>query len=108
MEGDTDMVRDDEDTAQRAHYRRVLCTRVKALIVERLDLPIEPDWITDDQPLFGRGLELDSVDALELVVGIEYEFDISVDDEEIGLFGSVNSVADYLEARGAGVEPVSA
>ena len=51
--------------------RKELCSRVKQLVVDRLDVPVDSEWITDDQPLFGRGLELDSVDALELVVGLE-------------------------------------
>ena len=51
--------------------------RVKALIVRQLKLEIEPESIKDDAPLFGddpSGLGLDSIDALELVLGIEKEF----------------------------------
>jgi acyl carrier protein len=77
--------------------RRELCSKIKEMIVERLDLPVEVNWITDDQPLFGRGLELDSVDALELVASIEYEFDVAVEDDDVGVFGSVNTIADYIE-----------
>lgn len=80
-----------------ASKRIELCTRIKELIVEQLDLDIEPSVITDDQPLFGRGLGLDSVDALELVVGIESEFDVSISDDNIGVFSSVNKIADYIE-----------
>jgi acyl carrier protein len=87
------------DVERRALERREICDWLKTLIVERLDLPIPPGWITDDQPLFGRGLELDSVDVLELVVAIEYEFDVTIDDEEVGVFGSVNSAIDYIEAK---------
>lgn len=87
----------DESISAFIATRRGLCSRIKEMIVDRLDLPIEVDWITDDQPLFGRGLELDSVDALELVSSIEYEFDIAVQDDDIGVFGSVNTIADYIE-----------
>lgn len=87
--------------------RRELCSRIKSMIVNRLDLPVDVDWITDDQPLFGRGLELDSVDALELVSSIEYEFDIAVQDDDVGVFGSVNTIADYIE-RHARTEELSA
>ncbi len=58
---------------------------------------MEPSWLTDDQPLFGRGLELDSVDALELVVAIEYDFGVSITDDEIGIFGSIGRLADFIE-----------
>lgn len=87
----------EDSTAAFIARRQELCSRIKEMIVDRLDLPVEVGWITDDQPLFGRGLELDSVDALELVSSIEFEFDIAVEDEDVGVFGSVNTIADYIE-----------
>lgn len=86
--------------------RKQVCGGVKELIVERLDLPVEPAWITDDQPLFGRGLELDSVDALELVSAIEYHFDVAIEDDDVSVFGSVNAMVDYIQARAGDVAPV--
>src|SRR4051812_30638837 len=86
-----------DSTLQYIADRKELCAQVKRLIVERLDLPVDPSWITDDTPIFGRGLELDSVDALELVVGLEYDFEASVTDDQIEVFRSINSVADFVE-----------
>lgn len=85
-------------TAQsdRAQGQRALCLRIKEMIVERLDLPIDPQWITDDQPLFGRGLELDSVDTLEMVLGIEGEFDVSLNEDDKLAFGSVARLAERV------------
>lgn len=91
-----------ESTLSFIARRREVGESVKALIVERLDLPIDPAWITDDQPLFGRGLELDSVDALELVSGIEYELNVAIEDDDVGVFGSINSIIDYIESHGGG------
>ena len=52
---------------------------LKKLIVATLNLDgLTPDRIADDEPLFGAGLGLDSVDALELVVALEKEFGISI------------------------------
>ena len=45
------------------------------------------------------GLGLDSIDALELVLAVEEEFGITIGDEDIEAFRSVNSVADYIEKR---------
>jgi acyl carrier protein len=78
-----------------------LARRVKDLIVRRLKLEIDPSTIQDDAPLFGEGLGLDSIDALELVLGLEQEFGIKVEDEEVGVkaFASVNALVDFIERK---------
>lgn len=86
-----------EELRTRVESRRELCGQLKQLVVDRLDLPVDVDWITDDQPLFGRGLELDSVDALELVVGLEFDFNVSVTDDDVDIFGSIGRLADHVE-----------
>ncbi len=80
--------------------------RVKVLIVRQLKLEIDPETIRDDAPLFGddpNGLGLDSIDALELVLGIEKEFGIKVQDEEVGVkaFASVNALCEFIESQAA-------
>jgi acyl carrier protein len=72
--------------------------KVKELIVRRLKLTIDPNTIKDDAPLFGEGLGLDSIDALELVVGLEQEFGVSIPDEDVGreAFASVNALVAYV------------
>jgi acyl carrier protein len=90
------------DLKRRASQRRELCFRVKRMIIERLDLPISPAWITDDQPLIGRGLELDSVDTLELIIAVDAEFGVVISDDEIGVFGSVSHLVDRIEISGDG------
>jgi acyl carrier protein len=73
-----------------------ICRELRVMIVERLDLPIDPDWISNDQPIFGRGLELDSVDTMELILGIESEFDVSLTEEDQVAFGSVARLAERI------------
>ena len=85
-----------EEVLEYAAKRRAICEKVKEIIVEQLCLDLEPAFITDDQPLFGRGLELDSIDALELAVGIYNEFSVTVSDGESEVFSSVNTIADYV------------
>jgi acyl carrier protein len=80
--------------------------RVKALIVRQLKLEIDPASIRDEAPLFGdtsEGLGLDSIDALELVLGVEKEFGIKVQDEEVGVkaFASVNTLCDFIRQKAA-------
>lgn len=59
--------------------------RIKEILVESLNLEgTTPESISDDMPLWGEGLGLDSVDALELVVALEQEYGFKIDSEEIG------------------------
>ncbi|HXL91761.1 MAG TPA: phosphopantetheine-binding protein [Streptosporangiaceae bacterium] len=91
---------DYEKAYDEAAGRLKMCDRIRQMIVGRLDLPIEPEWISNDQPLFGRGLELDSVDTLELILGIESEFDVSLTEDDRVAFGSVSRLTErILEER---------
>jgi acyl carrier protein len=64
---------------------------LKALVVQRLNLNVDPDSIKDDAPLFGTpnqndeagGLSLDSVEALEIVVGIEEKWGVVIEDDSV-------------------------
>ena len=72
---------------------------VKRLIIERLKLEeISIDDIDSEAPLFGEGLGLDSIDALELVIGLEKEYGVSIPDAEVGkkVFQSVRAIAQYI------------
>ncbi len=76
--------------------------RIKRLIVESLNLEgMRPEMIADEAPLFGEGLGLDSVDALELVVALEKEFGIKIKSQEIGreVFSSVSTLSEFIEGR---------
>jgi len=76
-----------------------LITEVKKLIIERLKLEeITVKDIITDAPLFGEGLGLDSIDALELVIGLEKEYGVSIPDAEVGkkVFQSVRTIAQYI------------
>ena len=80
-----------------------LKVELKRLIVETLHLEdIRPEDIEDTAPLFGEGLGLDSVDALELVVALEKSYGVIIEDEEVGkrAFASVDVLAEFvLEKR---------
>jgi len=83
----------------RAARRREITKRLKEQVIGRLMLQLEPDEIADDSPLFGSGLGLDSVDALEIVVAVESEFGVSITDEDMRAFRSINTVVDFIEAK---------
>jgi acyl carrier protein len=89
--------------------RTTVRTEVKQLLVTGLRLTMGPEEIVDDAPIFGqsddgRGLGLDSIDALELVVLVEERFEVAIADEDVGkrAFASVAALADFiLEAKAA-------
>ncbi len=76
-----------------------LKSELKMLIIETLRLEdVEPDSIKDEDPLFGEGLGLDSIDALELVVAIEKHYGVLIEDEEVGVeaFASIEGLANFV------------
>lgn len=85
-----------------------LRSQIKEMMVKNLMLQITADEIGDDAPLFGpNGIGLDSIDALELAVGLEKTFGVSVPNAEVAtqVLRSVNSIHDYiLEKRGEKAE----
>ena len=79
--------------------KETLKSELKLLIVETLRLEdVDPDSIVDEEPLFGDGLGLDSIDALELVVAIEKKYSVLIEDEEVGVeaFASIEALADFI------------
>jgi acyl carrier protein len=83
--------------------RAQLLAEVKGLLITGLRLDRAPADIPDDSPIFGDGLGLDSIDALELVVLVEEKFQVAIPDEEVGkqAFASVASLVDFIAAERA-------
>jgi acyl carrier protein len=80
----------------------VLLNELKTRIIESLKLQdVTPSQIDDDAPLFGAGLGLDSIDALELVVMLEKHYGIVIKDIEEGrpAFQSVRALAAFIQAK---------
>ncbi|MFE3514566.1 acyl carrier protein [Streptomyces sp. NPDC059166] len=88
-----------EDVRSQAEARLEKNMKVKSMIIERLGLDVEPVLVSDNQPLFGRGLEMDSLDTLEIVVMVNNEYDVLISDDDFEAFGSINSLVDFVEAR---------
>jgi acyl carrier protein len=73
--------------------------RIKLALIEELDLRGKTAADIDEAaPLFGEGLGLDSLDALQLAMAIEERFGVPVPEGEAGraVFASVNAIADFL------------
>jgi acyl carrier protein len=80
--------------------------RIKLLLIEELDLRGKTESDIDEAaPLFGAGLGLDSLDALQLAMGIEERFGVTVPEGDAGraVFASVNAIAEFLaRSQGSG------
>ena len=76
--------------------------KLKKMIIEELQLEeITAEEIDDDAPLFGDGLELDSLDAVELVVQLQIYFGVEIKsiDEGRPALQSINTLAAFVEER---------
>jgi len=74
--------------------------QLKKQIVEFLNLiNVKPEDIKDDEPLFGAGLGLDSIDSIELIVLLSREYGITIQDPKEGrkVLVDINTMADYIE-----------
>ena len=82
---------------------RNLEDEIKVLLVESLTLEdVRPEDIASDAPLFGKGLGLDSIDALELAMALTRRYRIKFDGSESetqSIFASVRSLAAHIGAH---------
>lgn len=73
--------------------------QLKEQILDALSLDeMKPEEIDDNAPLFGEGLGLDSIDALELIVLMEKQYGIKLSNPSEGkeVFRSINVMAEYI------------
>lgn len=79
-----------------------LMANLKLQIIEALNLKhLKPEDIGDDQPLFIDGLGLDSIDALELIVLLQQQYQIKIANPQEGpkIFKSVRTIAEFITAN---------
>ncbi len=87
-----------DELRQHVLRREEALGRVRGLLIDRLRVPFEAHQIDLDAPLFGTGLGLDSVDAVELVVAIETEFGLEIPEGATGpwAFRTVHSLVEFV------------
>jgi acyl carrier protein len=74
--------------------------QVKEQIIQFLNLTtVKPEGIKDDEPLFGEGLGLDSIDSIELIVLLSREYGITIQDPKEGrkILTDINTMVNYIE-----------
>jgi acyl carrier protein len=83
-----------------------LKTEIKKLIIDALKIPdVKPEEIDDGASLFeeGNALQLDSVDALEIVMALQRTYGVHIDDQNVSRFiiRSVDSIAEFIAKQKA-------
>lgn len=87
--------------------KKLIEKQVLEMIIDKLGLEdIDVSTVDYDAPIFEsfdndeeEGLGLDSVDALELVVGLKEVFDVKVTDKDMSIFKSITTIADYIREK---------
>ena len=85
--------------------KEALKQQLKTQIIQFLNLTeLKPEDIQDDEPLFGDGLGLDSIDSLELIVLLKKGYGINIQDPKQGrkILADVNTMANYILENGKG------
>ena len=79
-----------------------LKSTLKEQLIKYLNLlDLSPEDISDDEPLFGENLGLDSIDSIEMIVLLEREYGLKIKDPKEGrkILETINSMADYIIAN---------
>jgi acyl carrier protein len=88
------------DLKQKIELREQILNRVKEMIITEVNLTSKPEDLDPDTPLFATGLALDSIDAVSLVVGVEKEFNISLNQHEsMEAMRTINTLVDTIINR---------
>lgn len=85
---------------EKIEIRKNMLRRVKSGLIERLNLYKSINQIDDDTPLFGNGLKLDSVDATEILVFLNDEFNIQVTEgDDPSYMRTINNLVTFILDR---------
>lgn len=92
------------DVAARIAEREEVLGQIRRILIDGLDVKREPDEVDPDAPLFGTGLGLDSIDAVELALLIEERLGVRLQDDTMARASmrTVNSLVDAVVAHRLG------
>jgi acyl carrier protein len=85
--------------AEKIAKRKAILDGIKEELVERLELEFQPEDIDDDTFLFGGGLQLDSIDSMEIIIGMQSRFDVMIPEDDVSSLRTINTLADFVESQ---------
>ena len=86
----------DEALRARIAHRKSILAAIKQELVERLQLEFDPAILDDDTFLFGSGLALDSIDAMELIIGPQARYGVELPEGDLAPMRTINTLADVV------------
>lgn len=88
----------DEKRQRRIEAREAVLAELKGILIRNLHVPASPEEIDPDTPLFGTGLRLDSIDAVELWISVSetYGFRVPDDERRITALRTLNTLAELI------------
>jgi acyl carrier protein len=93
---------DTDPAGKKPMTEEALRAELKSFIVQHLRMvDVDPASLDDDSPLVGSGLDMDSVDLLELVTGVEKKYGVRFEDPDLvqEVFSSVSSIASHIASQ---------
>ncbi len=86
--------------AARLIERDKILDRIRGVLIDELHVRKDPDEIDPDTPLFGGGMALDSIDAVDLLIHLKADFGVELPDDRVGraTLRTVNSLVDLVLA----------
>lgn len=88
-----------QDLQEKIENRKEILKNVKEELIDRLQLEYSVDDIDDDTFLFGGGLSLDSIDAMDIIIGLQSRFGVILPEGEIASMRTINTLADFIQAE---------
>lgn len=91
-----------EPASQAAPADAALLDELAGLIVSALNLEVKPNEIGPDDPLYGEGLGLDSIDILEVALAVSKRFGVQLradNENNVAIFRSLRSLAGFIAAN---------
>ena len=79
--------------------RKEILIGIKEELIDRLQLEYQVDDIDDDTFLFGGGLSLDSIDAMDIIIGLQSRFGVILPEGEVASMRTINTLADFVQAE---------